>query len=232
MKSRRDFLTWLGVGSAALAVGCATGDEPKDEYNGRSYGDDEDPIDVAEQGATGTCRVTSRDARGPYFEAGSPFRPLQIADANEEGVRLFLGGRILGPDCTTPLQDYVVDLWQADAGGNYHRAGLTGYRLRGKIRADRQGRFRLETILPGRYGDAAGIRPAHLHVSFLTPGGNVLLTSQLYFEGDPYLGPADYCTAAGACNSSDPDRVLRLTDTVVNRVPGKSAWFEAKLPRT
>jgi protocatechuate 3,4-dioxygenase beta subunit len=232
-KSRRDFLGWLAAGTAMAAVGCAA--SPSDEeYNGQRYdGDGEDAIDVSEQGQHATtCRVTSRDARGPYFEPGAPYRPLQIADAEEPGVRLFLGGRILGPDCRTPLKDYVIDLWQADAEGNYYRAGTSNYRLRGKIKADATGRYRLETILPGRYGDAAGIRPAHLHVSFLTPGGNVLLTTQLYFAGDPYLGEKDYCTAAQVCNSADPARALKLADTTVRGVAGKQAWFDANLPRT
>jgi catechol 1,2-dioxygenase len=126
----------------------------------------------------------------------------------------------------------VLDVWQADAVGNYHAAGANDYRLRGKIKTDALGRYRLETILPGRYGDAAGIRPAHLHVTFLTPGGNALLTTQLYFEGDPYLGEADYCTREGTCNSSDPARVLALQDAWVSSQVGKKAFFRAVMPRT
>ena len=242
-KGRRDFLAWLGAATATAAVGCAaSGADEDDVLGGGAYGSGEDAI-TSKPGepSLAECRVTSRDARGPYYEPGAPYRPLLIADEDEPGVRLSIGGRILGPDCRTPLRDYVVDVWQADAEGNYYRAGTTNYRLRGKIRADAEGRYRFETILPGRYGDAAGIRPAHLHVTFWTPGGNPLVTTQLYFAGDPYLGPKDYCTASGFCNSGDPARILTLVDAARDRDAGeglrrarsgKSATFDAIMPRT
>jgi protocatechuate 3,4-dioxygenase beta subunit len=97
---------------------------------------------------------------------------------------------------------------------------------------DTLGRYRFETILPGRYGDSAGIRPAHIHAKVLTPQGNALLTTQLYFAGDPYLGQADYCTRSGTCNSADAARVLSLASAVVSGTAGKRARFDAFLPRT
>src|SRR5205085_11343024 len=124
-----------------------------------------------------------------------------------------------------------VDIWQADKFGNYFDPGST-FRLRGKIVSDAYGRYRFETILPARYRDAAGIRPAHIHTKVLTPLGHTLLTTQLYFAGDPYLGQADYCTRGGTCNSSDAARALRLSDTTVSGVAGKRARFDAILSRT
>jgi protocatechuate 3,4-dioxygenase beta subunit len=178
------------------------------------------------------CRATTRDAEGPYFTSGSPRRALRIAELTEPGVRLVVEGRLVGPDCRTPLAGYGVDIWQADEGGNYADAGSSGYRLRGKVVSDAYGRYRFETILPGRYGDDAGIRPAHIHAKILTPRGNALLTTQLYFEGDPYLGRADYCTRSGYCNSGDAARVLRLSNATVSGIAGKRARFDAFLART
>jgi protocatechuate 3,4-dioxygenase beta subunit len=43
-----------------------------------------------------------------------------------------------------------------------------------------------------------------------SPTGRQLLVTQLYFEGDPWLGSADFCTRARTCNSSDPNRILKL----------------------
>jgi catechol 1,2-dioxygenase len=231
-QSRRDFLSWLGVGTALTVVGCSTNNE-SDRFAPQSYtGEGEgEEIDVAEQEQT-ACLPTTRDAKGPYWEAGAPVRPLQIAGAGEPGVRLLVDGRILGPDCRTPLAGYAVDVWQADAEGNYYVAGNSDYRLRGKVKTDAKGRYRFETILPGRYGDSAGIRPAHLHVSFLSPAGNVILTSQLYFEGDPYLGQQDYCTRQGTCNSADRKRHLKLTNAQLGTTVGKRTSFDAVLPRT
>ncbi len=230
-KSRRDFLAWLGAGTALAAVGCTASTE-SNPLDGKIYdGEGEEPIDVSEEAQT-VCRPTTRDARGPYWEPNAPLRATKIAESTEPGVRLAVEGRILGPDCRTPLKDYVIDVWQADADGNYYVGSQSNYRLRGKIKTDAFGRYRFETVLPGRYGDAAGIRPAHLHVTFLSPGGNALLTSQLYFEGDPYLGQADYCTRGGVCNSGDPNRALKLQNAWVSNRVGKGASFDALLPRT
>lgn len=223
-RCRRDFLTWLGVGTAAAAVAACTSNV--DDENEAT----EENVEATEEMQT-ACRLTTRDARGPYWERGAPVRPLAIADDAEDGVRLAIEGRLLGPDCRTPLAGYAIDIWQADAQGNYHRAAATGYRLRGKVKTDSFGRYRFETIMPGRYGDAAGIRPAHIHVTYLTPGGNALLTTQLYFEGDPYLGQADYCTAAGTCNSGDANRALKLRNAWIGSRAGKKALFHAVLPQ-
>jgi hypothetical protein len=66
----------------------------------------------------------------------------------------------------------------------------------------------------------------------LTPQGNVLLTTQLYFAGDPFLGQADYCTRQGTCNSGDPRRALALVDGVVGNRAVKRALFNAYLSRS
>ena len=191
----------------------------------------EGEIAVTEEDWT-VCRATTRDAEGPYFESGSPQRTLRIAAIDEPGVRLLVEGKLLGPDCRTPLAGYGIDLWQASSTGTYFDGVDTGYRLRGKIVTDSLGKYRFETVLPGRYGDSAGIRPAHIHAKILTPHGSPLLTTQRSFQGDPYLGQADYCTRARACNSGDAKRALKLLDALVSGRAGKRATFDAILPRT
>lgn len=229
-RSRRDVLAWLAAVPAVGVVGCAVDNEDHDDP------DDDiavtEPVETSEEAQT-TCRRTTRDATGPYYEHGSPIRTTtRIASSNEPGVRLLIEGRLFGPDCRALAKGYALDVWQADAGGNYYDAWASSYRLRGKVLTDSLGRYRLETIIPGRYGDAAGIRPAHLHVRMLTPGGNVLLTTQLYFAGDPYLGQADYCTRSRTCNSADPARALVLRDAWVSGKAGKRSTFDAFLPRS
>lgn len=237
-RGRRNFMSWLLAVPAYAAIGCALDPrEEEAEANDRLGREPEGPegeeLAGAEEGdAAVACRHTTSDATGPYFSPGSPIRPVRIAALNEPGVRLLLEGRMFGPDCRTPLAGYALDVWQADHQGRYLQAAPTGYRLRGKILTDSLGRYRLETILPGRYSDAAGWRPAHLHVRMLTPGGNVLLTTQIYFEGDPYLGEADYCTVSGVCNSADPARILSLEDAAVSGTLGKRGRFDAFLART
>jgi catechol 1,2-dioxygenase len=220
-RSRRDFLAWLAGGTAVSLIGCAA-DETSDAHA-------DELADSALEAQT-LCRATKPDAQGPYWEAGAPFRSDTLVGPNEAGVPLLLEGRLFGPDCKTLLKDYTLDIWQADANGSYSSAA-GDYRLRGKIKTDQDGRYSVETILPGRYSDAAGMRPAHLHVTFLSPGQNELLTTQLYFKGDPFLGQADYCTRDGTCNSSDANRALKLRSGLVGNRAGKLASFDAVLPR-
>ena len=92
-------------------------------------------------------------------------------------------------DCATPVVGAVLDVWHADHAGHYDNDGsnLVTERshFRGKLRTDRQGRFELRSILPGRYLNGPTYRPSHVHVK-LSARGFAPLTTQLYFEGDPY----------------------------------------------
>jgi protocatechuate 3,4-dioxygenase beta subunit len=54
-----------------------------------------------------------------------------------------------------------------------------GFRYRGHLYADAEGRFRLETILPAIYPG----RARHIHVKVQAPDRRIL-TTQLYFPGD------------------------------------------------
>lgn len=224
-RGRRNFLAWMAAGTAMYAVGCAT--NAGDGESEALAGDDALASDVDGAG----CKITTRDALGPYYQPGAPVRTTTLAGADDDGVPLLVEGALVGPDCRTPLKNYVLDLWQASAAGKYS-AGHGDFRLRGKIKTDNFGRYSFQTILPGRYADSAGIRPAHIHVTFRTPGGNALLTTQMYFAGDPYLGDADYCTEQGTCNSADPLRQLALQNALVGKRVGKRTAFDAVMPRT
>ena len=70
----------------------------------------------------------------------------------------------------------TLDFWHADADGSYDNSG---YRYRGVVTTDAEGRYRLETNLPPPYSG----RPRHIHVKVRRPGGPVL-TTQLYFPGE------------------------------------------------
>jgi protocatechuate 3,4-dioxygenase beta subunit len=77
-----------------------------------------------------------------------------------------------------PIPNAWLDFWQADNNGDYDNAGYT---LRGHQYSDEQGRYYLETILPGLYSS----RPIrHIHVKVQAPNGE-MLTSQLYFPEQP-----------------------------------------------
>jgi protocatechuate 3,4-dioxygenase beta subunit len=117
---------------------------------------------------------TPEQTEGPYFTPDSPER-ASLLEAGMAGDRLTLAGAVLATDCR-PVRRALLDFWQADAGGQYDNQG---YRLRGHQFTDAEGRFRLETIVPGLYPG----RTRHIHVKVQAPDRPVL-TTQLYFPGE------------------------------------------------
>ena len=101
-----------------------------------------------------------------------------------------------------PLGEAEVDIWHCDDDGYYAQfaPGIPEWNLRGRITADADGRFRIHTIQPSPYqiptdgatgaliraADWHAWRPAHLHMKVSAPGYQ-LITTQLYFPGDPLL---------------------------------------------
>ena len=123
--------------------------------------------------------LTQTQTEGPYYKPDSPQRN-SLLEEGMTGTRLILVGYVLDQDCQ-PLPNVWLDFWQADASGEYDNSG---YRLRGHQFTDTQGRYYLETILPGLYGS----RPIeHIHVKLRTEDGQEI-TSQLYFPQQPVEG--------------------------------------------
>jgi len=119
--------------------------------------------------------ATLRQTEGPFFKPSSPER-AELIEPGMPGQPIDLVGLVLTRGCK-PVPDAIVDLWHADDKGDYDNSG---FRLRGHQRADAEGRYRFRTIVPGVYEG----RTRHFHVKVAPPGGR-LLTTQLYFPGEP-----------------------------------------------
>jgi protocatechuate 3,4-dioxygenase beta subunit len=119
------------------------------------------------------------------------------------GIKLVVAGQVLTTGCQ-PVARALLDFWQADDAGQYDNAGYT---LRGHQFADDQGRYRLETIVPGLYPG----RTRHIHVKVQAPNQPVL-TSQLYFPNEP-------------SNESDGIFQPELLMEVQDATEGKAAAF-------
>ena len=117
---------------------------------------------------------TPAQTEGPYFSRNSPQR-ASLIEAGVTGTRLVLAGQVLSTACT-PITGALLDFWQADTAGTYDN---TGYRLRGHQFTGGDGRFELETIVPGLYPG----RTRHVHVKVQAPNRGIL-TTQLYFPGE------------------------------------------------
>lgn len=150
-----------------------------------------------------TCALTPEQTEGPYYPAelgalppGGPHQDLsrvQPQGPQAEGLLLYLIGRVLDQQCR-PVSGAVVEAWQASANGRYahprdrHNPSPLdpAFRYWAKASTDAEGRFRIKTIKPGPYQAGRGwTRPSHLHLK-VHRAGLVVLTTQLYFHGDPH----------------------------------------------
>lgn len=118
---------------------------------------------------------TIAQTEGPFFTPRTPER-TSLLEPGMAGTRLVVSGQVLSTGCQ-PVARALLDFWQADDGGAYDNAG---YRLRGHQFTDEQGRYTLETIMPGLYPG----RTRHIHVKVQAPNRPVL-TTQIYFPGEP-----------------------------------------------
>jgi len=117
---------------------------------------------------------TVRQTEGPYFKPSSPQR-ADLVEANTKGRLVDLSGQVLTRSCR-PVTRALVDIWHADEWGDYDNKG---FRYRGHIFTDGEGRYRFRTILPAQYPG----RTRHYHVKVQAPDRPVL-TTQLYFPAD------------------------------------------------
>ncbi|MGH2582959.1 MAG: intradiol ring-cleavage dioxygenase [Anaerolineales bacterium] len=118
---------------------------------------------------------TPQQTEGPFYTPDSAERK-SLLEEGMQGVYMMLSGKVLGTDCH-PIPGALLDFWHADANGIYDNVGYT---LRGHQFADENGRYELETIMPGLYTG----RTRHFHVKVQRPKGPIL-TTQLYFPDEP-----------------------------------------------
>jgi len=135
-------------------------------------------------GLTPECDETETNPLGPYYREGAPVRS-DLA-SGQAGTVLLLEGIVLGgPECATPLEGALLDVWQADDAGVYDNES-PDFLFRGRLFTGADGRYSLRTVLPGRYELAPGqFRPAHIHLKLEAPAHRAIVT-QLYFAGDPF----------------------------------------------
>jgi protocatechuate 3,4-dioxygenase beta subunit len=117
---------------------------------------------------------TPPQTAGPFYKPSSPKRNSLI-EPGMKGTKILVQGYVRSTRCR-PISSALVDLWQADAGGNYDNIG---YKLRGHQYTDPSGRYSFETVVPGLYPG----RTRHFHVRVQAPN-HPILTTQLYFPGE------------------------------------------------
>lgn len=200
---RREFLchTTLGLAGgwlAANSVACEAG--------GAAPGDDALP-DALGDGMVPTCgELTEANIEGPFFTPNSPLR-ADLTGPGLEGTKLEVAGIVYSAATCLPIAEALLDVWSADHLGAYDDVGFS---LRGHQFADGEGRYKLTSILPGHYLNGAQYRPAHIHVK-VAAAGHRMLTTQLYFAGDPYNDIDPFIRPSLIMEMADVGGVLRAT---------------------
>jgi hydroxyquinol 1,2-dioxygenase len=145
--------------------------------------------------------ATPATVLGPFHIDGSP--ALSFGGDMSDGVPgtpLYLSGTVRSLD-GTPIAGAVLDVWQADADGNYEsQLEVDEARLRAKYTTRADGTYCLRTIAPKGYsipmdgpvGDLVRLtsishfRPAHVHFLLAVDGYRPLIT-HLFQAGAEYL---------------------------------------------
>ena len=163
-----------------------------------------DDVDAAGEG-------TENNVEGPFYSPGAPRleQPYVLPKrADKDGEKLVFSGSVRSTDGSA-LAGATLDVWQANGTGEYSNFHPTvpEFNLRGQLTTDVEGRFEFETVVPAAYGlpdtGATGmllkalgrpaVRPGHVHVKLSHENARPL-TTQIYFEGDPYID----CDVVGA----------------------------------
>lgn len=156
------------------------------------------------------CTQTTEDyyGEGPFYTNNPPsISNNQLANSTEPGTKLIISGRVMNLDCSQVIPNAVVDVWHANDAGAYDNAG---YNLRGQMQTNNQGFYIFETIKPGRYLNGNTYRPSHIHFK-ITPPNFSTLTTQLYFQGDPYIA-SDAAASINSGSFDATDRIISLTN--------------------
>ena len=141
--------------------------------------------------------ATPSQTAGPYFHIGLGWLVrTELFGPAARGERVTVWGRVLDGD-GRPVEDALLEIWQADADGRYPRPAVPGEGAGapaldgfGRIPTDRDGRFRFGTIVPGPVPGPGGRTQApHLLVSVFMRGLLRRLVTRVYFPGQP--GNAD-----------------------------------------
>ena len=136
--------------------------------------------------------TTSSQTIGPYLHIGMDWAvDPDFAGPGVQGERIEVAGRIVDGDAA-PVIDAMLEIWQANSHGRYAHPedvrdlpldeGFSGW---GRVTTDDDGRFRFNTIKPGRVPAAdGGLQAPHLNVTIFMRGMLRHLMTRLYFDGE------------------------------------------------
>jgi protocatechuate 3,4-dioxygenase alpha subunit len=130
-----------------------------------------------------SLHATTSQTVGPYLHIGMTWLIIEdLAPKGTAGERVSIVGRVVDGE-GAPVNDALVEIWQADAGGAYDRKGKRGF---GRSATDADGKFRFKTVKPGRVpGPGGKLQAPHIAVNIFMRGQLKQLVSRIYFPDEP-----------------------------------------------
>lgn len=129
---------------------------------------------------------------GPFFHIGLAWQGGEKAEFGTPGERITLTGRITD-GAGAPIDDAMIETWQMDASGKPPAAGEVRPGGLARCYTDKEGRYRIETVVPGAFSAADGARYApQLNVTLFMRGllkalrTRVFLASAEVVRDDPF----------------------------------------------
>jgi protocatechuate 3,4-dioxygenase beta subunit len=121
------------------------------------------------------CVLAPEQTEGPYYIANEAVR--RNITEGRPGTPLLLRAFVVNASTCKPIKGAAVDIWHADAAGEYSGFGQEAASrtfMRGVQRTSAKGLALFRTVYPGWYQG----RTVHIHVK-VHLGGNVVHTGQL-----------------------------------------------------
>ena len=174
-------------------------------------------------------RPTPKESAGPFYpviaqkDKDFDLTKIEGKQGVAKGKIIIIRGQVLDTD-GKPVEDAMVDLWQANGAGRYrhpqdtYKAPLDpnfqGWAI---VPSGKDGAFHFKTIYPGAYpATDAWTRPPHIHFKISKNGYTEIIT-QMYFPGEE-LNESDQLLK----DKSLEERKLMIA----SRVEGKPEAYE------
>lgn len=159
-------------------------------------------ISGADKTFIGSCKTTN-DILGPFYRPDAPLRS-DLTTPSSPGKLICVKGKVMGPDCSSPLDGALIEIWHCDTLGNYDNSSPR-FDNRAKWMTEADGNYTFKTIMPGKYLNGELYRPSHIHFRITCQGYKEII-SQIYFKGDPDISHDPW--------ASDPMAKQRVLDVL------------------
>ena len=127
--------------------------------------------------------LTPSQTVGPFLHLVLPWPDGPDVVPPDRPDAIWLRGLVLDGD-GVPLDDALVETWQADEHGRYDSPDFRGF---GRSPTDAQGRWAIRTVKPGRVGAQA----PHVAVSVFARGLLTRVVTRIYFADETEANDAD-----------------------------------------